>query len=817
MTARTRRTRGLYAESGHTCFRQVLGNFQGKLLVSPPKTVMTSVPDSPLFVDNEKEVTEDYNELINKLVVQHSDTVKPCVVWLERLTPRRMNAVQRRLKKDPNYIPQLNMPVKKPVKTDPVEIQMDVVPETDGELFPEDSSDSAESKLPQNKKTRASPCEATKVVDQPARVAAKALEADENNASGSASNIDASQSLFDDEKDDINTTRSDEKNKNSKENESDSNSYSDTDLCLTSFVDDSSDEDRLEEKNISGEVVDKTSVKDQENPQTDVPEENTNDPRKDDTTHELQDGDMNPDDLLPDKSDSEDEDEWKATMESAVDSDLDFEDNAEDENRAEEKAKESSDENTKETATSRKTRLSKREGKSVKAKTKASEKDGTQDSAKKAPQIMDKETKGNSPSRSLVIKREPEDDADPVLSPLSQKSNGFTVGAVWDGNDSDITLSQMPIIIESSDDEEEPAAATKSEQIFSDDEIRTFFVVNSDDDDDNEAVTVKVKSEPTSGYGSDVEFIGEEEGTGFPVSVREIKEEKDDEEDTVVAAEMDQLHKERPEPTSVDTAEGTEKEPEKQTLLDSTLLPERTEEEGEEIVHHGVDLNAMADEEVQKFLEGTFLASSQMDQDSSSDDSSVEDLEFEHLETLKAKTKARSPPTTEKTTAGLSSLNKVPSSDAPKGKRSPPTRKELPVSETAPFREKTAVKSSSDTESDAFLSIPSASFYSRNKKSPVTRKSPPAPERKQLTKKPDSLLTSKDVQKAQRLRRGAGKKTSFEIQDEQISKAKAQLQERMKGKVSHRSVFSNLHFVSTVCLHYARTCICFRCFFGAKH
>ena len=85
---------------------------------------------------------------------------------------------------------------------------------------------------------------------------------------------------------------------------------------------------------------------------------------------------------------------------------------------------------------------------------------------------------------------------DKFTIPLSQKSNGFTIETKLicddevnlideDNNEDDgITLSQMPILIESSD-EEESTVMSESEQILSDSEYHSLFVFDSDEEEAN--------------------------------------------------------------------------------------------------------------------------------------------------------------------------------------------------------------------------------------------------------------------------------------------------------------------------------------------
>ena len=269
-----------------------------------------------------------------------------------------------------------------------------------------------------------------------------------------------------------------------------------------------------------------------------------------------------------------------------------------------------------------------------------------------------------------------EDDDDLFTRPLSQKSNGFTIETklinadevtnVDDTHeDHDITLSQMPILIESSDDEES-TVLSDSEQILSDSEYHSLFVIDSDD----EEVNVEVKKERerrTSGYGSDLEMIGEEK-----IPDVKVKDEKEEESEVSMQTKIShteaELHKVSPNEIDEDTVDscttgssegdastksappissgqGIDHQKENSERRNDSLVLSDNKMPTEGFVKHNVDLSEMADDEVRKFLDGAFLSQSQTEKktegstvtaredesEDSSDDESFEDLEGDFL------------------------------------------------------------------------------------------------------------------------------------------------------------------------------------------
>ena len=550
---------------------------------------------------------------------------------------------------------------------------------------------------------------------------------------------------------------------------------------------------------------------------------------------------------------------------------------------------------------------------------------GTKDGKSKAT-LRSKENKSDDTEikeeKMETFKRIKKESGDHFESPLSQISNGFTIETdlICDdevnitencaNEDDSIALSQMPILIESSDDEE-LAVKPETEPFFSDDEYHSLFVISSDDED----TTAEVKEERerhTSGYGSDLEIIGEE-----AVKLVKVKEENEDKfgekvEDDAVKQGASDIH------SSVSDGsvrkDSNESVHEKSTQI---ILPQ-VDDESNAISNkneshkpqspHSVDLVAVADEEVRKFLTGGMLSEIESDKTAadrrskvaeaqtfsdSSDDESFEDLEGDFLEkkelekkklaeaekngTMLEKETAQSSDSSdfededlegdflsrlekenkeskremsssqEKDLSGKERNEKETLTSAYKDgdeKQEAEVHKEISLSATAigmgsqdaesdchddkepsgdnpsdvsdddsengevTFKpgtpkmddfEEFAKESSPEetlpdipapkdsTEEDEFISIPSSSFYKKQK----THKSlPPSAQvygnhPGKIVKKPVGLITAEDMRlRTQRLRGGKGRliKTSFEVQSNQIARAKAEMKERMKNK-----------------------------------
>ena len=511
------------------------------------------------------------------------------------------------------------------------------------------------------------------------------------------------------------------------------------------------------------------------------------------------------------------------------------------------------------------------------------------------------------------IKKENEDHFE---SPLSQISNGFTIETdlicdvevniikECENEDDSIALSQMPILIESSDDEE-LTVKPESEPFFSDDEYHSLFVISSDDED----TTAEVKEERerhTSGYGSDLEIIGEE-----AVKLVKVKEEREDkigekvEDDAVkqsasnsFSSVSDDLVKK----VSNETVDGKST----QIILgqlddESSTISNRNESHTPQSPHN-VDLVAVADEEVRKFLTGGMSKEIEADKiaterrskvaegqtfSDSSDDESFEDLEGDFLEKKELEKKMLAEAEKKRTMFEKASVQSSDSSDSEDedlegdflsriekemkskrvmssnrekeerneketltsphkdegGKREAEGHKEIPVSPTATemgsqdtesechddkdpsgdnpsdvsdddsdngevtFKpgtpkmddfEEFAKESSEETlpnipapkdssEEEEFISIPSSSFYKKEK---THKYAPPYAQAHgirpgKIVKKPVGLITAEDMRlRTQRLRGGKGRLTNtpFEVQSNQIARAKAQMKERMKNK-----------------------------------
>ena len=264
-----------------------------------------------------------------------------------------------------------------------------------------------------------------------------------------------------------------------------------------------------------------------------------------------------------------------------------------------------------------------------------------------------------------------DDDDDKFTIPLSQKSNGFTIETKLicddevnlieeDTNDDDgITLSQMPILIESSDDDES-TVKSECEQILSDSEYHSLFVVDSDEEEAN----VDVKRERrSSGYDSDLEIIGEEKTTCV-----KVKEEKENEAKTDLKlphADAELQSTSPPDETDGDGVDnavtegsvsggvsgndakqiylGKETDNQKELVDTGTdsVVSKNDQISTETFVKHRVDLSEMADDEVKKFLDGAFHSQTSTKTNNettegdycedSSDDESFEDLEGDYL------------------------------------------------------------------------------------------------------------------------------------------------------------------------------------------
>ena len=550
---------------------------------------------------------------------------------------------------------------------------------------------------------------------------------------------------------------------------------------------------------------------------------------------------------------------------------------------------------------------------------------GTKDSKSKAT-LRSKENKSDDAEikeeKLETFKRiKKENDDDHFESPLSQKSNGFTIetGLICDdevniieecaNEDDSIALSQMPILIESSDDEE-LAVKPESEPFFSDDEYHSLFVISSDD----EYATAKVKEKRerhTSGYGSDLEIIGEE--TDKLVKVKEENEDKIDEkvEDDAVKQGASDIHSSVSDGSVTKDSSESVQGKSTQTILpqvgdESNAISNRKESHKPQSPQ-SVDLVAVADEEVRKFLTGGMLgeiesgkttaerrskvAEAQTFSDSS-DDESFEDLEGDFLEKKELEKKKlaeaeKNRAMLEKETAQSSDSSDFEDEDLEgdflsriekqmKSKREMSSsqekdvsgnvrnekdtltsvhkdgdekeeaegHKEISVSATAigmgsedaesecqddkepsgenpsdvsddesengevTFKpgtpkmddfEEFAKESSPEetlpdipapedtTEEEQFISIPSSSFYRKEK---THKLSPPSAQvygthPGKIVKKPVGLVTVEDMRlRTQRLRGGKGRliKTPFEVQSNQIARAKAQMKERMKNK-----------------------------------
>ena len=206
----------------------------------------------------------------------------------------------------------------------------------------------------------------------------------------------------------------------------------------------------------------------------------------------------------------------------------------------------------------------------------------------------------------------------------------------------------MPILIESSDDEE-LTVKPESEPFLSDDEYHSLFI--SSDDEDTTAQVKEERERHTSGYGSDLEIIGEE-----AVQLVKVKEEKEDkigekvEGDTVKQDTSNSL-------TSVSDDSVRKKLSETAHEKSPQVTLGRIDDESDTVSNkneshtpgspHNVDLVAVADEEVRKFLTGGISGEIQSDNaaaerrskvaeeqsfSDSSDDESFEDLEGDFLE-----------------------------------------------------------------------------------------------------------------------------------------------------------------------------------------
>ena len=541
--------------------------------------------------------------------------------------------------------------------------------------------------------------------------------------------------------------------------------------------------------------------------------------------------------------------------------------------------------------------------------------EGTKDSKSKAT-LRSKENKSHDAGKMdekletiKIIKKESDDHFE---SPLSQISNGFTIETdlICDdevniikecaNEDDSIALSQMPILIESSDDEE-LTVKPESEPFFSDDEYHSLFVISSDDED----TTAEVKEERerhTSGYGSDLEIIGEE-----AVKLVKVKEENEDkigekiEDDVVkqsVSNSLSSVSDGLVRKVSNETVDGKST----QIILgqvddEPSTISNRNESHTPQSPHN-VDLVAVADEEVRKFLTGGSLGEIESDKiaaeqrnkvavgqtfSDSSDDESFEDLEGDFLEKKELEKKMLAEAEKNRTMLEKASVESSDSSDGEdedlegdflsriekemKSKREISSNhekerenltsphkdegekheaeghKEIPVSVTATemgsqdtesechddkdpsgdnpsdvsdddsdngevtFKpgtpklddfEEFAKESSEETlpnipapkdssEEDQFISIPSSSFYKKEK---THKYVPPYAQAHgirpgNIVKKPVGLITAEDMRlRTQRLRGGKGRliNTPSEVQSNQIARAKAQMKERMKNK-----------------------------------
>ena len=549
---------------------------------------------------------------------------------------------------------------------------------------------------------------------------------------------------------------------------------------------------------------------------------------------------------------------------------------------------------------------------------------GTKDSKSKAT-LRSKENKsddaGTKEEKMETFKRIKKESDDHFESPLSQISNGFTIETdlICDdevniieecaNEDDSIALSQMPILIESSDDEE-LAVKPESEPFFSDDEYHSLFVISSDDED----IIAEVKEERerhTSGYGSDLEIIGEE--AVKLVKVKEENEDKIDEkvEDDAVKQGASDIHSSLSDGSVRKDSSESVQGKSTQTILpqvddESNAISNRNESHKPQSPH-SVDLVAVADEEVRKFLTGGMLGEIESDKTAaerrskvaeaqtfsdSSDDESFEDLEGDFLEKKELEKKKlaeaeKNRAMLEKETAQSSDSSDFEDEDLEgdflsriekemKSKREMSSsqekdvsgnvrnekdtltsvhkdgdekqesegHKEISVSATAigmgskdaesecqddkepsgdnpsdvsdddsengevTFKpgtpkmddfEEFAKDSSPEetlpdipapedtTEEEQFISIPSSSFYRKEK---THKLSPPSAQVHgthlgKIVKKPVGLITVEDMRlRTQRLRGGKGRliKTPFEVQSNQIARAKAQMKERMKNK-----------------------------------
>ena len=549
---------------------------------------------------------------------------------------------------------------------------------------------------------------------------------------------------------------------------------------------------------------------------------------------------------------------------------------------------------------------------------------GTKDSKSKAT-LRSKENKsddaGIKEEKLETFKRIKKENDDHFESPLSQKSNGFTIetGLICDdelniieecaNEDDSIALSQMPILIESSDDEE-LAVKPESEPFFSDDEYHSLFVISSDDED----TTAEVKEERerhTSGYGSDLEIIGEE--AVKLVKVKEENEDKIDEkvEDDAVKQGASDIHSSVSDGSVKRDSSESVQGKSTQTILpqvddESNAISNRNESHKPQSPHN-VDLVAVADEEVRKFLTGGILGEIESDKTAterrskvaeaqnfsdSSDDESFEDLEGDFLEKKELekkklaeaeknramleketpqssdssdfededlegdflsriekemKSKRQMSSSQEKDLSGNERNEKETLTSAHEDggeKQESEGHKEISVSASAigmgsqdaesechddkepsgdnpsdvsdddsengevTFKpgtpkmddfEEFAKESSPEetlpdipapedtTEEEEFISIPSSSFYRKEK---THKLSPPSAQvygthPGKIVRKPVGLVTVEDMRlRTQRLRGGKGRliKTPFEVQSNQIARAKAQMKERMKNK-----------------------------------
>ncbi len=440
-----------------------------------------------------------------------------------------------------------------------------------------------------------------------------------------------------------------------------------------------------------------------------------------------------------------------------------------------------------------------------------------------------------------VPNKEPWQAADEIKT--EKDESGFTLDSrlhavvdLGDEEGQEISLSQVPVVIEISDDEED---SEDPGPVLSEKEIRDIIILDSDDDDDDDGAA------PTRNTHD----------ARLGVLWSEVKTE---------------------------------------------VAQEGTVESANEVVRHGVNLADMADEEVRAFLDGKFLVSSQKsdpptpdageESDSSSDDSiqdleghflvaasknsepvkrltpngedesdsssddSIQDLEGVYLRAERAEKAMKAAeisastarpkvgeeisarPSSEvlgesKVVAGPtekavhskrhendvtpvrksserdafpshSSTSKVVNKprDAAQGskqqendptniKSNEPSRSV--ASKVAEPKEKTAADTkrqehdvtpvSKSREREAFPSLSSGSFY---QKKPKACEQPSRTERHPAPRKPDSCVTNRDLRKAlQKRRRGPPvlQETPYQIQMDPIERAKKQLEQRMKG------------------------------------